>query len=68
MTNMYRLLHIEQFGQRRQVVGVGIHLVATPGLLTAPVAPPVVAIVRYPCEDKNSIWSSNASDVSAIHG
>ena len=39
---MDRVFQIERFDQLRQVVGVGVHVVAAPGLARSAVAAPVV--------------------------
>ncbi len=42
MANVNRVLQVEFLGERRKVVGVGIHIVAAPGLARPPMAAPVV--------------------------
>jgi hypothetical protein len=43
MADMNRILKVEMCGQRRQVVGIVIHVMAVPALAGAPVSPPVVS-------------------------
>src|SRR5580700_6373855 len=43
MADMNRILEVEMCGQRRQVVGIVIHVMAVPGLAGAPVSPTVVS-------------------------
>src|ERR1700722_19422476 len=42
MPHHHRVLQIEPLDQRRQVVGIRVHLVAVPRLRGAPVPPPVM--------------------------
>src|SRR5580658_10773541 len=43
MADMNRILEVEMCGQRRQVVGIMIHVMAVPGLAGTSVSPPVVS-------------------------
>src|SRR5579862_1755862 len=43
VADMNRILEIEVCSQRRQVVGMMIHVMAVPGLAGTPVAPPIVS-------------------------
>src|SRR5580698_2590049 len=43
MADMNRILEVEMCGERRQVVGIVIHVMAVPGLAGTPVSPPVVS-------------------------
>src|SRR6202041_168411 len=43
VADMNRVLEVEMCCQRRQVVGIMIHVVAVPGLAGTPMAPPVMS-------------------------
>ena len=43
MTHVHRILQIERRDQLRQVIGIGIEVVAVPGLTRTPVAAPIVS-------------------------
>ncbi len=42
VADMDRVLQVERFDERREVVGVGVHVVAVPGLARAPMAAAVM--------------------------
>ena len=62
---MNRVAQVERLDERRQIVGVGVHVVAVPRLARPAVAAPVVGDARGSrCEARKNIWSSQASALS----
>ena len=61
MADMHRILKVEMCGQRRQIVGVMIHVVAAAGLARSAMTPPVVGDYAEALPRKNSICASQSS-------
>ena len=64
VADMDGVLEVERVGQRRDVGGVGVHLVAGVGLGRAAVAAAVMRDHAKPCARKNIIWLSQSSALS----
>ena len=61
MADMHGVLEVEMRRQRREVVGIVIHVVAAADLARAAVAAPVMGDDAEALAWKNSIWASQSS-------
>jgi len=59
---MDRVFQIERFGEGREIVGVGVHVIAVPRLAGAAMPAPVMrdATVTVRCQKKHLVFESIA--------